>query len=94
MAIRTRENFKLWRVNDEVELGDRSEEALQVVTTLLNEDQVSVAEILLWRDGRNWDARPSLRQTFVQQKELVVSSRAFKSPFPIYTRDLVNNLAA
>lgn len=94
LPIWTRENFKLWGFDDVVELSNTSEESLQVVTALLNEDQVFVTKVLLGRDCWNRNARPSFCQRLVQQKELVVAAFTTKRTFTVNTTDLVNNFAS
>lgn len=93
-AVRAGESSELDRVYDIVKLGNAAEESLEVVAALLNKDQVLIAEVLLWWNGRDRDARPSLREGFVKEVELVVATLSFKQALFVFARDFVQDSSA
>lgn len=53
------------RIYEEIILGEASQEAFEVISALLNECHVVVAEVLLGRNGGDWNAWPHLAQHLV-----------------------------
>jgi hypothetical protein len=80
-------------IDDELVLGEISEEAFEVVAALLNEDKVGVSKVLLGRNGRNWDAWVAGHECRMQQEELVVASLSFKEAFFVPTSHGVQDRA-
>jgi len=85
--------LELLSVDDEIVLRQFPEEALQVKATLLQENNVLVADSLLWRHLGQHDARPSLLEAFLQEVKFVVASLALEVALDVLALDHEHDVA-
>jgi hypothetical protein len=91
-ALRSGEDSKLGRLNDEGEASGFPHESLKVIGTVLDKGEVLVSKSLLWWNSGNRDAGPSLAERNVKLIELRIAAFAFPDSLAVFTLAFVHNV--